>query len=252
MTHSTIIFSDTTVTKIADPHLMRVEIAKTIKAYEISINCGLFRVPKVLEYDEKNGVALFERLNIKPISKAVPWGESSNKLAECLGRCLAIIHKEMILPDEMRIQLPSIFNLPRDEVFLHGDLSVQNVCVGSCWPPITIIDWQMTPMFGGESTYGSRYYDIFWFIGNLFNRPFMKFIMNNPLPPVAKIFLSSYVRESNISYDVDSIVYFAGHYYDVVLSQTKRVRLKQHITRVMPYLGPVRSQFIESFHWVDQ
>ena len=49
MRHSTVQFKKNTVIKTTAPDLMRVEVEKNRRAFEIGKDCGLFRVPEVLK-----------------------------------------------------------------------------------------------------------------------------------------------------------------------------------------------------------
>jgi tRNA A-37 threonylcarbamoyl transferase component Bud32 len=217
MQHTTVQFGKNTVTKTAAPVLMRVEVEKTRKAAEIGRDCGLFRVPKILDYDENRGIAVFERLDIKPLSKTIGWGEQRRILAGWLGTSLAIIHREMVLPDDMCVPLPDEFVSPHDHVFLHGDLSVDNVCVGRSWPQLAIVDWQMTGLYGGKATYGTRYFDILWFASNIINRPRVRLLFNNPVSPVMRAFMGSYFQEAKIPYTAEEIAEYASKFFGIVM-----------------------------------
>jgi len=238
--------SRNTVSKKGDPTLMRVEVEKCRRASEIGRDCKLFRVPQVLDYDESNGVAIFERINgIKPIKNAVSWGDEYAALAEILGSSLAIIHENLTLPNEMIVPLPSQLTFPGCDVFIHGDLSVYNVCVEKDWPPIVILDWQMTRMHGGKATYGTRYFDLMWFIDNLVYRPTLRYIFGNPLRTVSKIFLDSYFKTARIEYKADEITSYAKHFFDL-----KKPLRKQQESRRFHFLLPrshlLANEFIES------
>ena len=52
-------FIDGIARKKGDPSLLAVEAVKSRRVAEISKNCGLFYVPKVLNFDEKAGVLDF-------------------------------------------------------------------------------------------------------------------------------------------------------------------------------------------------
>lgn len=254
MQKSTIKLGKNTVTKTSTPDLMRVEVEKTRRAFEIGRNCGLFRVPEVLDYVEKTGSAVFERLDVKPVSKAVPWGEKRKNLAKILGTSLAIIHQELKLPDDMLVPLPDQFVLPHDEVCLHGDLSVNNVCVGINWPPVAILDWQMTPLFGGHATYGTRYFDIFWFINNLISRPYTRFLFSNPVAPVGTAFIKSYFKQSQISYDSERIVMYAKQFFDVLMQLIRQMIIRDSMGRarlLLPYSEAILKDFIESLKTLE-
>ena len=211
-----------TVTKVTTPDLMRIEVEKTIRAYEIGKKCGLFSVPKVLEYDEPTGKVVLEHLDVKPVLLAVTWADNRSALAKTLGASLAIIHRELILPESMLVHLPAEFASPHDEVFLHGDVSVRNVCVGNSWPPIVILDWQMTPKYGSRATYGTRYFDILWFISNLISHPYPRFIVSNPVTPVVRIFIESYFQEAQLPYYSERFYMYAKRFFGVVAPRIKQ------------------------------
>lgn len=204
MPHSTLQFGAETVTKTSAPEEMRVEVEKTRLAFAIGQRSGLFTVPEVLDYDEEAGVAVFRRLEIRPVSKAVPWGPKRRSLARSLGRALAVVHRDLTLPEEFRRPLPSEVDDAddgSDHVYLHGDLSVNNVCVGTTSPDLTILDWQMTPLYGSRATHGTRFFDLFWFVNNLVHRPYTRFLVTDPVAPVADAFLESYFDEARVPYD---------------------------------------------------
>jgi len=250
MRHSTIQFGKNTVTKTAAPDLMRVEVEKTRRAFEIGKNCGLFRVPEVLDYDEAKGIAVFERLHeIKSIFKAIAWGKQYIALAENMGASLAIIHRELTLPDDMRVPLPVEFVLSRNEVFLHGDLTLDNVCVGSSWPPIVILDWQFTTGYGGRATFGTRHFDIMWLIGNLIRRPTPRFLFSNPVRPVAKAFMESYYQEAGLSWDPDEFAVYTRRSLKLLMFRWKRhvMSMSKGKTRLLwPRSESIAQTFIES------
>lgn len=249
MEHKKTQICNTTVIKTGIPNLIRVQVEKTRRAYEIGIKSNFFKVPKVLDYDEKKGIAIFERLDVYPISKCVPWGEQRIKLAECLGTSLAIIHRDLILPDDMRVPLPTEFAFPYDEVYLHADLSVDNVCVGDSWPPIVILDWQMTPLYGGRSTYGTRYFDIFWFIANLIYRPYTRFLFSNPVMPVARMFIESYFREAQILFDSQKVVTYAKKFFEIEMPRVKQEIKKDSKGRarlLFPFCMIILRKLVES------
>ena len=244
--------SRNTFTKKGDPTLMRVEVEKCRRAFEIGRDCKLFRVPQVLDYDNSNGVAVFERIDgIKPIINAVSWGNEYSALAEILGSSLAIIHEKLTLPNEMIVPLPSQLTFPGCDVFIHGDLSVYNVCVEKHWPPIVILDWQMTSMHGGQATYGTRYFDLMWFIYNLLYRPTIRYLFGNPVSPVSRKFLEAYFRTARIEYKADQIASYARHFFDGEMPCRK-----QHSSRrtypLLPRSHALTGKFIESLSEILQ
>lgn len=228
--HSDVFIGADVVIKTGSPELMKIEIAKTQKAYEIAKSSGLFRVPKVVDFDERCGKAVFERLDIVPFASAA-WGAERTDLAQRLGHCLAEIHKNLKLPAELSIELPSAFDLNRDKVFLHGDLSVNNVCYSVSTKELVLIDWQMTPLFGGRSTYGCCYFDLMWFVGDLINRPFVRFLYSNPVAPVAAAFLESYFEVSKAQFDSNDLRRYAKRFFGETQPPRREKALRRKLTR---------------------
>lgn len=244
--HSTVQFVKDTVVKVSTPDLLHIEVAKTRLAFEIGRRCGLFQVPKVIQYDQSNGTAVFELLDIKPILKAVLWGVSRINLARYLGSSLAIIHRELLLPDHLRVPLPKEFAFPYDEVFLHGDLSVSNVCVRRSSPSLVIIDWQMTPLYGGKATHGTRYFDILWFVNNLINNPSARFVFGNPVQPIVNIFMESYFQEAQLCYESDMIITYAKRFFDIEMTRIRRNVIKKSRGRAR-LLFPCSQRILKEF-----
>jgi len=51
------------IRKTGEADTLAIEAAKTSKAFDIGKDCGLFYVPKVINFDAKAGVLEFERLD---------------------------------------------------------------------------------------------------------------------------------------------------------------------------------------------
>lgn len=241
-------FTKDTVIKTGRPDLLRIEVEKTVRAFKIGQDCGLFRVPKVLDYNEAKGVAVFER--IERIQPFISRTNQCRSIIERIGRSLAIIHRTLSLPQEMVIPLPPEFVLPGTDVFLHGDFNGCNVCLHMCSHSIVILDWQMTSRHGGQATYGSRYFDLLWFVNYVLWTPTVRYLFRDTVAPVAKSFLESYFREAEIPYDADMLVLYAKDFF-----AGKLPLRKQHTTWWTRYLLPrsrvLTQRFIESLKMLD-
>jgi len=176
------------------PELARVELKKTIMGKSISEKCGLFSVPEVCDYDEKNGVIVFERIHgLRGVGRVKFGKDLYNNMIIEAGKSLAAIHNHMILPDDMKIIVDKNIDFPGTKIYMHGDFSVENVCTIDDSPgSLVIIDWQMTSMHGGKGTYGTRYFDIAWFVNNLFSKPIYKYIFRDDVDNAAKLFIDAY------------------------------------------------------------
>ena len=251
MSHSTIHFEKNTVTKTSKPEQMRIEVEKTLRARDIGENCGLFHVPKVLDFDKEKGVTVFERIHdINPVLNFLRNTKKCNSIIEQMGISLAIIHKELTLPYDMIIKLPPEFRLEGTEVFLHGDFNGINIGVIPKKPSIIILDWQMTSIHGGEATYGSRYFDLIWFINYLLWTPTIKYLFNIPVNKVAKLFLESYFKEASLPYDANMIIKYSKNFFRVKLPERKQHACRQK-RYLLPYYNILTKRFIKSLDSIN-
>jgi hypothetical protein len=206
---------DKTVVKSADPRLMRIEVEKTRRGGWIGKESGLFRVPEVLDHDETRGVAVFERIvGLESLYLAASWGREYVSLAGRIGTLLAVIHRDLTLPQDMVVPLPADFIADGQDVFFHGDFGVENICLDRRTSSLVVLDWQFTSVHGGGATYGSRYFDIIWFVNNLLWSPTMRHLIGNPIRPVAREFVESYYRLAGIPYDAAGISDYAEHFFE--------------------------------------
>lgn len=197
---SHITINDNIVIKTSTVEAMRIEVKKTVRAREIADACGLFTVPKVLDFDESTGHVKFEFIpNLLNIRDAVDSEKNSLPLMTIIGTSLAIIHKNLTLPEEMKLPLPQEYHEDCFEAFLHCDFGLANVWVipGNHRP--VIIDWQISPRFNAPATYGTCFFDLMWFVYDLFYRPLgrKRYKMAVGAWPLAREFLNSYFRESH-------------------------------------------------------
>jgi tRNA A-37 threonylcarbamoyl transferase component Bud32 len=92
------------IQKTGDPGLLAVEAEKTVRAFEIGKNSGLFCVPKVVNLDTDTGLLEFERLEglATLLDLAISKDPRLFDLLKKAGRSLSVIHEQLILPDEMK------------------------------------------------------------------------------------------------------------------------------------------------------
>jgi aminoglycoside phosphotransferase (APT) family kinase protein len=224
---SHITINDDFVMKTAEPAALRVEVEKTVKAREVARRCGLFTVPMVLEFDKTAGRAKFEYIpNLHSIREVIVSEAGSKPLMRRIGACLAIIHKDLMLPEEMKLPLPREYQDRHSEVFIHGDFGLANVKINPEGSHIVIIDWQTPSHLGTSATYGTRFFDLTWFIYDLFYRPVgrERYKMAVPAAPMAREFLDGYFEASG--YRCDPVV--IKEYMKSFINVKKAVRKQGH------------------------
>lgn len=173
-----------------------MEAEKTRRAYSIASQCGLFRVPRVLDYNHDKGELTLERIpRLVKLCNMKKRSRIYKAAVERSGRALAVIHRNMFLPPPMIQPLPDVFDWFGTEAFVHGDFDTQNVCVQEGTSMPVILDWQMSPRYREKGTYGCRYYDLVWFIEGLL-WPDNAYLLGDPVTPLVEGFLGSYISES--------------------------------------------------------
>jgi hypothetical protein len=172
---------------------MRIEAEKTSRASVIACETGLFRVPRVIDYDAVGGVLTIERIpGLIGIRRAGLNDSALSKLAARAGTSLAAVHRDLRLPAGMDKPLDPPWSGKERLSYIHGDFSAENVCIDPAHPDVpVIIDWQTTQRHGGDATFDSAYFDLAWFINNWFYKPIYR-LRPAREHAVAKAFLDAY------------------------------------------------------------
>lgn len=224
MKTASVIIKDGVVVKTGVPELMRIEADKTARACEIAGNCGLFEVPKVLDYDHSTGRVTFELIrDIRPMRQVVN-AENMACLMNTTGRILTIIHRHLTLPKDMIIPLPQQYRLENTDVFLHGDFALCNIYLNTDSNRIVVIDWQVqSRKLNVNATYGTRYFDIMWFVYNLFYRPVRRkrYRMAVAAEPMAREFLNGYFATSDFAYNGPELKGYMKHFLEVKIAERR-------------------------------
>lgn len=186
------------VRKKGEPELLVIEAAKATSAYEIGRDSGLFNVPKVLNFDANAGVLDFEKIDglATLLDLAIRKDQRLLELLRKSGRALAVVHRQLILPDEMKHELsPEWLGTQDENVFIHGDYAPINVCFHEPTDSLVILDWSTAPLIGRAPTFGSRYFDILWFTNCIFCGVPFKRVFSWDAEPMAGAFLKGYAEE---------------------------------------------------------
>jgi tRNA A-37 threonylcarbamoyl transferase component Bud32 len=151
--------------------LLHIELEKTKQAKLIGEQNDLFYVPGIIGFDEKESCIDYEYLSgldtIQDI--AVSRNPQLMNILQRVGKALASVHNKLVLPEDMKNLLPSKWTpFTDDNVFLHGDFTGKNVCYHKATDRIVLLDWSTARFVGQRCTFGSRYFDIAWFIYFLF------------------------------------------------------------------------------------
>src|SRR4030042_232950 len=185
------------IRKNAEPGMLAIEAAKASKAYDIGKDCGLFYVPKIVNFDAQTGVLEFERLNglVTLLDMAARKDERLLELLKKAGQALAIIHEKRVCPREMKHELPAEWTAyPDENVYIHGDFAGFNLCFDESFGRLVVLDWSSAPLLGRNITYGSRFFDIIWLVIFIFYGAPRRCLFNCDAQGMANAFLSGYAE----------------------------------------------------------
>jgi hypothetical protein len=71
----------------------------------------------------------------------------------------------------------------------------------------------MTPRYGGRSTYGTRYFDICWFLCNLFRRPIYEYAYLGLLSDCASSFLHGYGERAGTTFSSSDLYEYHRQFF---------------------------------------
>ena len=185
------------IRKTGEPDTLAIEAAKASRAFDIGKDCRLFYVPKVVNFDAKTGVLEFERVDglATLLDMAARKDRRLLELLKKSGQALATIHEKLILPEQMKHELPAEWMAcPAENVFIHGDFAGFNLCFDESTDRLVILDWSSAPLLGRNITYGSRFFDIIWFVIFIFYGAPRCCLFNWDAPAMADAFLSGYAE----------------------------------------------------------
>jgi aminoglycoside phosphotransferase (APT) family kinase protein len=185
------------IRKTGEPGTLAIEAAKVSGAFDIGKDCGLFYVPKVINFDAGAGVLEFERLDglVTLLDMAVRKDKRLFELLKNAGQALAVIHEKLALPEQMKHELPPEWmTCPDKNVFIHGDFAGFNLCFDESAGRLVILDWSSAPFLGNAATFGSRFFDIIWFVIFLFYGAPKSCLFNWDAAAMADTFLAGYAE----------------------------------------------------------
>lgn len=185
------------IRKTGEPGTLAIEAAKASIAFDIGKDCGLFYVPKIINFDAKKGALEFERLNglVTLLDMASRKDHRIFDVLKKAGQALAAIHDKLVLPEQMNHELPAEWMTSKDEnVFIHGDFAGFNLCFDESSGRLVILDWSSAPLLGNTITYGSRFFDIIWFVIFIFYGAPWRCLFNWDAKGMANAFLSGYAE----------------------------------------------------------
>lgn len=176
---------------------------KTRRARDVAVASGLFDVPRVLEVDIDRGTVAFERVRDIVTLGRTPGlgGRDTADACRALGRALAAIHNELHLPAAMMRPLPPPWPAIHKSVCLHGDLTAANVCWNPQTRRVVIVDWATAPLIGETFTVGPPFFDVAWFVAQLFyGIPLRRQSFSRP-GTVASEFLNEYFANAQLGHE---------------------------------------------------
>jgi len=162
---------DQVFTKPIDPARGEMERERTRLAREIGLASGLFYVPEVKE-GPADRLATERIAGLARLSEMLDARDSAMPaLLRRVGRAIATVHELASPPDPGETIGALMASEERRPVFLHGDLTTDNVCYQASEDRIVILDWSAAPALGDRSAYGDAMFDVVWFLAHAVRVP---------------------------------------------------------------------------------
>ncbi len=198
-------FFDDVVVKTGPAVALRTEAAKTRSAFAIAERSGLFLVPNVIEFDDVQGRLVLERIpgvSVHRTMKSIAFGPCRLAFVDRIAKVLAIVHQELRIAPQHLVPLEGTVAWPNEPVVIHGDLSLHNVSLIDTGE-LAVFDWQTTKLYGGRATFGTYFFDVAWFMMNLFFIRIhgFRYSVSLPVTRLAQHFATSYFESSGRSRD---------------------------------------------------
>lgn len=156
------------IVKKAHPKKIILEAELTKAAHQLSQTCNFFYSPRILDYDPREGHLKLERIDgIISLADYLRHSDGIDIIRK-VARTLAFVHSNLKIPQELRQMVPNNWSGPhKDNVTLHGDFNMINVCCHQNSGKIVILDWSTGPALNFVATTGPRQLDIAQFIRSL-------------------------------------------------------------------------------------
>lgn len=199
-----VVINEETVIKRGSHELMKLEYEKTLQAYNIFNKSDVINVPRILDYNQEEGKIIFERIkNVTNVGRFQNFTNDSIETAAKIGLCLANIHTSYKLPDNLIEPLPiELAEHNSQQVFIHGDMTGDNILYRASDNKLFIIDWMMTKKHKGKATYGTAFFDVAWFINFQFYSKIKLDYFKRDIENETFAFLKSYSKSINFDFNL--------------------------------------------------
>ena len=150
------------ILKQTDPRSGTLEVAVTRAAHQLACESDAFYVPEVLDWQPHSGVLSLEYVpNLQPLSACLNQPGPATTLVHRLGRVLGLVHTRLDLPPDVALPAPAPWSAePPDQVVVHGDFNLTNICLQPETDRLVLLDWSTGPALPFVCTHASRYLDL--------------------------------------------------------------------------------------------
>jgi hypothetical protein len=185
--------------KIQNPFDAEIEYAKTAYLYRSVAPYESFRVANPAEFNKTEGRIGFDYINgLVPIKFALCLPDERDRICAVAAEALATIHCLSDNYVDERVLLPEVIGFTNGEsCFIHGDFNQQNVCWSPSEETLVILDWSLAPIFRSRATHGTPYFDLGWFIYNIFSQSLFRFPSISEPGICSRVFLLAYFAKMN-------------------------------------------------------
>lgn len=185
--------------KIQNPADAEIEYLKTKYIFRNRRMDASFGVANPVEFDQNAGRIGFDFIEgLVPLKFGLCLPDERTKICTLAAEALASIHCVSEEYNGARVFLPSSIEIPGGvSCFIHGDYNLQNVCWSLSDQGIVVLDWSLAPIFKSRASHGTPYFDLGWFVYDIFSQSIFRFPSINDPSNCACAFLSAYFAMTN-------------------------------------------------------
>jgi len=187
---------------VDDPIQLNCEIIHTQAGIDCASNTMLFRVPKILSYDEKSisFEYIYPSINYKYL--LLQDYQKARMLGKKIVDIILFLQEKLSHKNKLSLEQP-IFDDTGDMqwCYVHGDFSMQNILVAE--DQILLIDWVSSRWIDNVFNFAPKHWDFLWFVQSLLLTQESQQLKRKQISTLAREMIYEYLKKQEITTPIE-------------------------------------------------
>lgn len=196
-----------TFLKSIPPTKFQIELDMSVAGHKLGNASNLFYAPKVVSFDSKKSSIDFERIEgatdlrvefirlLRKPQRSNSFIELKSMMTDA-AKIIASIHEDTKIFSHIEKREGSYENMFTDnEVYLHGDFTLRNLLLDTSSKSYYLVDWSSSALLTKPINYGPLYWDLTFFISEIFFYSYSTFFSYAKRSSLAIVFIDQYALE---------------------------------------------------------